>query len=150
MVRNIVAVILGYIVLALLIFLTFSSAYLLMGTNSAFNPGTYEVSGLWLAVSFVLGLLAAIAGGYVCSIVARGSRAPIALAVLVLLLGLLAAIPELRAAQDGAAPAARPAEVSNMEAMQNAVQPVWVVLLSPLVSAAGVLFGARIRRRPEA
>lgn len=150
MVRNIGGVILGYIVMALLIFLTFSAAYLLMGAGGAFKPETYEVSGFWIAVSFVLGLIAAVVGGYVCSSVARGSRAPLALAVLVLVLGLLAAIPELRAINDGGLRAVRTGEVSNMEAMQNAVQPVWVVLLSPFVSAAGVLIGARLRRRPAA
>jgi hypothetical protein len=150
MIRNIGGVILGYIVMALLIFLTFSAAYLLMGANSAFKSGTYEVSGFWVAVSFALGLIAAVVGGYVCASVARGSRAPLALAVLVLVVGLLAAIPELRAANDGGALAARPNEVSNMEAMQNAVQPIWIALLNPFVGAAGVLIGARLRRRPAA
>lgn len=150
MIRNIGAVILGYIAMALLIFLTFSAAYLLMGASGAFNPGTYEVSGLWLAASFVLGLMAAVGGGYVCAAVAGRSRAPLALAVLVLVIGLLAAIPELKAASDGVAPPPRTGAVSNMEAMQNAVLPVWIALLNPLVGAAGVLLGARIRRKPAA
>jgi hypothetical protein len=136
--------------MALLIFLTFSAAYLLMGADSAFKPAAYEVSGFWVAVSFVLGLIAAVAGGYVCASVAGGNRAPLALAVLVLVVGLLAAIPELRGANDGGARAARTGEVSNIEAMQNAVQPVWLALLNPFIGAAGILLGARLRRRPAA
>jgi hypothetical protein len=33
-----------------------------------------------------------------------------------------------------------------MEAMQNAKQPAWIVLLNPLLGAAGVLVGARLKR----
>jgi hypothetical protein len=147
MVRNIGGVIVGYILMALLIFLTFSATYLLMGADGAFKPGTYEVSGLWLAASFVLSLIAAAAGGYVCAAIARGGRAPLALAVLVLVLGLLAAIPVLKAAGDGRELAVRTGDVPNMQAMQSAVQPGWVALLNPFLGAAGVLAGAGLRRR---
>lgn len=150
MVRTIGGVILGYIVMALLIFLTFSAAYLLMGANGAFKSETYEVSNLWLGTSFMLALAAAVIGGYVCAAIARGSRAAVALAVLVIVLGVLAAVPALRAANSGRERLTRPSEVSNMEAMQNAVQPGWVALLNPFFGAAGVLVGARLRRRPEA
>ncbi len=37
-----------------------------------------------------------------------------------------------------------------MEAMQNARTPVWVALLNPLVGAAGVFWGARLRRSRSA
>jgi ABC-type transport system involved in multi-copper enzyme maturation permease subunit len=150
MLRNIGGVILGYIIMALTIFLTFSAAYILMGAAGAFQPETYEVSNLWLVTSFILGLLAAVAGGYVCALIARsGSRAPFALAVLVIVLGVLAAVPVLRAANTGKERLTRPGEVSNMEAMQNAVQPGWVALLNPFVGAAGVLVGARLRHKPQ-
>lgn len=150
MIRNIGGVILGYILMALLIFLTFSAAYLLMGASVAFKPETYEPSNLWLVTSTVLGLVAAVVSGYVCASIARGGRAPLALAVLVVVLGVLAAVPALRAANAGRERLTRPNEVSNMEAMQNAVQPGWVALLNPFVGAAGVLVGARLRRRPAA
>lgn len=149
MLRNIGGVILGYIIFALTIFLTFSAAYLLMGASLAFEPGTYEPSTLWLVTSFVLGVAATILAGYVCAVIAGGSRAPLALAVLVLVLGLLFAIPVLRAANHTRERLTRPAEVSNMEAMQNAVQPGWVALLNPFLGFAGVLVGARLRRRPQ-
>jgi cytochrome bd-type quinol oxidase subunit 2 len=150
MLRNIGGVIAGYIIMALTVFLTFSAAYLLMGTGGAFKPETYEVSNLWLATSLVLFIVAAIAGGYVCASLARGGRAPLALALLVIVLGLWSAVPALRAANAGRDRLTRPNEVSNIEAMQHAVQPVWIALLNPFVGAAGVLVGARLRRRPVA
>lgn len=151
MLRSIGGVIAGYVVMALLIFLTFSAAYLLMGANGAFQPETYEVSNLWLVTSFLLALVAAIVGGYVCALIAGKSRAPVVLAVLVVCLGVLAAVPALRASNAGRDRLTRPAEVSNMQAMQNAVQPGWVALLNPFVGAAAVLLGASFgRNRPRA
>lgn len=149
MLRNIGGVVVGYILMALTVFLTFSAAYLLMGTSGAFKPDTYEVSNLWLATSFVLSLVAAVVGGYACAAIARRGRAPLVLALLVVVLGLLAAIPALRAANSGRDRLTRPAEVSNMEAMQNAVQPGWVALLNPFIGAAGVVLGASLRRRSQ-
>lgn len=147
MLRNIGGVILGYVLTALTIFLTFTAAYLLMGTSNAFKPDTYEVSNLWMVTSLVLGTVAAIIGGYFCALVARGSRAPLALAVLFIVVGVLTALPTLRAANTARERLTRPAVVSNTEAMQNAVLPGWYALLTPFASAAGVLVGAGLRRR---
>lgn len=150
MLRNIGGVIVGYVLMALTIFLTFTAAYLLMGTNAAFKPDTYEVSNLWLVTSFILAFGAAMLGGYACAAIARaGSRAPIALAVLVIVLGVLAAVPTLRAANAGRDRLTRPAEVSNMQAMQNAMQPGWVAVLNPIIGAGAILLGASLRRRPQ-
>lgn len=150
MLRNIGGVVLGYICMALLIFITFSAAYLLMGPDSAFKPGTYDVSGLWMVTSFVLAFMAAMVGGYICARIARGNRAPIALAVLVLVLGVLAAVPALMASSGEGGRKTRAGGVSNMEAMQNAVQPGWIAVLNPIIGAAAVLIGARLKRRGPA
>ncbi len=62
MARTIGSVILGYLVMVIVVFATFSLAYQAMGVDRAYQPGTYDVSGLWIAVSIVLGILAAILG----------------------------------------------------------------------------------------
>ena len=144
MARSILAVVAGYATLALLIFVSFTALYLLMGSDAAFEPGSYDASSLWVMTSFPLGVAASVAAGYVCAAIARGGRAPQVLAGVVLVLGLLFAIPVLRAADD--APA-RAGDVSNMEAMQQARQPRWVALANPFVGAVGVLVGAGLRRR---
>lgn len=145
MFRSIIGVIVGYVVMALLVFVAFTLAYLSMGADGAFSPGTFEVSTRWIAVSFVLGFIAAAVGGYVCALIARGGKAPLALAGLVVVLGILVAIPVLLASEpikDGL----RAGDVPNMEAMMKAKTPGWVALLNPFVGAAGVLLGARMRR----
>jgi len=143
MVKGIIAVVVGYAVTFVLIFATFTAAYLAMGADRAFQPGSYEVSCLWLTVSFTLGLIASVAGGYVCAAVAGGRQAPLVLALLVVVLGLLMAVPVALAGD--AEEKARAGDVANIEAMNNARQPVWVVFLNPLLGAAGVLLGARLR-----
>jgi hypothetical protein len=148
MLRSIVAVVLGYLVMFVLIFATFSAAYLAMGADKAFQPGSYETSGLWLVTSFALGSVAAVVAGFVCAAVARrGSRAPVALIVVVLVIGALSAVPVLLASEGE--PKERGGNVSNLEAMQNAKQPGWVALLNPIVGAAGVALGARLKRGRE-
>jgi len=143
MVRSVGSVIVGYVAMFIFVFVTFSIAYVSMGTEGAFQEGSYEVSAQWIVVSFALGLIAAIVGGVVCAAIARGPKAPVALAVVVLLLGLLMAVPVLTAT-DQEQPEARGADVGNLDAMQKAKQPGWVALANPFVGAFGVLFGSRM------
>lgn len=68
-------------------------------------------------VSFAIGLVAAMAGGYVCANIAPATPAPLWLA-----------------------------DTTMADAVAHAGQPVWVALLNPLVGATGVLMGAGPRR----
>jgi hypothetical protein len=144
MLRAILSVIVGYIVMALVVFVTFTAAYLAMGTENAFAPGSYQVSALWVVVSIVFGWIAAMIGGLVCAAISKGSGAPMALAVIVLVLGLAMAVPVMMASDEGA-PAVRSENVAAMEAMQNARQPGWLAVANPIIGAVGVLLGARLR-----
>ncbi len=90
--RTVLAVIAGYIAMFLLVIILFTIAYLAMGADLSFKPGSYEPSLLWIVVSFVLGLIAAIAGGWICAAIAPGTKAPVALVVVVIVLGLLTSI----------------------------------------------------------
>lgn len=143
MIRSIAGVVVGYIAMALLVFILFSAAYLAMGTDRAFLPGSYQVSSLWLAVSTALSLVAALAGGYVAAAVSRGTSAPLVLACVVLVLGILFTIPALGQPDPGP----RAGDVGNIAAMQNARTPAWIMLLNPVIGALGVLVGSRLRRR---
>lgn len=143
MLRSILAVVVGYVVMACVVFATFSIAYLTMGADGAFRPDSFEPSTVWIVTSFVLGFIAALVGGFVCAMIAKGSQAPLVLAGLVLVLGLLLAIPVITGSDE---PMVRTGSVGNLEAMQNARQPAWVALLNPFIGAAGVLAGAKARR----
>ena len=146
--RAISSVVIGYVVMFAAIFLAFSGLYLLMGQDLSFRPGSYEPSMLWTVVSFALGVGAAVLGGSVCAWIARTATPPKVLAGVVLVIGVLSAIPVLMAA---ATPAeTRAGEVGNLDAMMKAKQPAWVAVANPLVGLAGVLLGARLRRPPAA
>ena len=144
--RAIVSVVVGSVAMFAAIFLAFSGLYLALGQELSFQPGSYEPSVLWTVVSFALGLLASVLGGYVCARIARTATPPKVLAGVVLVIGLLSAVPVLMAA---ATPAeARTGEVGNLDAMMKAKQPAWVAVANPFVGLAGVLLGARLRRPP--
>ena len=144
--RAIVSVVVGYVVMFAAIFLLFSGLYLLLGQTLSFRPDSYEPSALWTAVSFALGIVAAVLGGHVCARLARTATPPKVLAGVVLVIGLLSAVPVLMAA---ATPAeARTGAAGNLDAMMKAKQPTWVALANPFVGFVGVLLGARLRRKP--
>jgi len=143
MLRAIGSVIVGYLVMAVIVFGGLTGAYLAMGTEKAFQPGVYDVSMLWTVVMFVVGVVAALLGGWVCRVIAKSQTPPKVLAGIVLLLGIAMTIPTM-----GAAPPAdpRPASLSNLEAMGKARTPVWVGFANAVIGCAGVLVGASVCR----
>ena len=140
--RLVGSVVLGYLVMFVLVFLTFTGLYLVMGVERSFQPGTYDASWLWIGLSIPLAIVAAIVGGWACAAVARSGQGPRALAGFVLVLGLLMAILMLRAPAESPP---RTGAVGSMEAMQQARQPIWIALLNPFLGAIGVMIGGRRR-----
>lgn len=136
-------VILGYIVIAAFVFVSFSLLYVAMGPDRAYQPGTYEVSGLWVVVSFVLSFIAAVLGGWVCVLVARTQLGPQILAAAILLFGLVLAVMEL-GSTPADLPTVRDASVGVMEAMRNSRNPTWINFVTPFVAVVGILAGARL------
>lgn len=139
--RTIGAVVFGYVVMFVVVFVALTALYFLLGADRAFQPGSYDVSLLWALVSVVVGFGAAWVGGRVARTIAHEPRGPKWLAGVVVVLGLALAIPVLLGS--GAADAVRDATVGNLEAMQRARTPVWSALLNPLIGAIGVLLGGR-------
>ena len=144
MLRSVGAVVVGYIVMFIVVFVLLTGIYLALGADGAFQEGSYAPSMLWIGLMFVVGLVAAIAGGFTCAAIARGSKAPIALVVMVLVLGGLSAIPAFMP-PDEDQPTARTGEVGNLEAMTRARTPGWVALLNPIVGVIGVMIGAQLK-----
>ncbi|MDX9859181.1 MAG: hypothetical protein RBT76_15460 [candidate division Zixibacteria bacterium] len=146
MLRNILGVIVGYVVMAAFVFVSFSVVYMILGTEGSFSAGSYEVSGGWIVASVVLSLIAALIGGMVCTIISRNMKATMVLAGIVLILGMVMAVPTL---SDTAAEASvRTGDVPMMEAMQKAKQPSWLAFLNPVIGAVGILLGGR-KKRPS-
>jgi hypothetical protein len=149
MLRTVGSVILGYIVIAAFVFLSFSLLFVAMGPDRAYQPGTYEVSALWVVVSIVLSFIAAVLGGWVCVLVARTQLGPQILAAAILVFGLVLAVMQLGSAPADL-PTVRDASVGVMEAMRNSRNPTWINFVTPLVAVVGILAGARlVGRKPD-
>lgn len=140
--RTIGAVIVGYLAMFAVVFVGLSAAYVALGADGSFKPNSYEISSTWAVVMIVVGIIAAVLGGVVAAAIGRTRKAVTALAVVVLILGLLSAIPAFMAEPPGE----RTADVGNMDAMMKAVTPVWVALLNAIIGAVGVLIGGSLMK----
>ena len=149
MARKIIGVIVGYIAMTAAIFITFTLLYFILGAEGSFQPGNYQVSTTWLILSTILGLIAAVIGGLVCVIIAKYRKIAIWLAGLVLVLGIIFAIPGLNA-PEAETNKVREGNVENMEAMQNAKQPPLALILNPIIGALGVIAGSRLKKSNQA
>jgi ABC-type antimicrobial peptide transport system permease subunit len=148
MLRSILAIIASYAVMFVFFFAAFTGCYVALGADRVFQSDSYEVSMLWIVLALVLSLLGSILGGYICAVISRNMRTCQVFAFIVFLLGLLACIPAMKRNPDS--PNVRAGEVENLQAMQLAVTPLWVHLFTPVISAIGVLAGARIKGRGNA
>jgi hypothetical protein len=146
MARSIIAVIVSYILMFVLTFCAFTGVDMVLRGDGSFKPGSFEASNLWIAIAFGVNFVIAVIGGWICAAIARGGKAPLALAIVVFVLGLLLAIPSM-VAQKTNAGLVRAGDVPMLEAMQKAQEPPWVPFTFPVVGFIGVLIGGRLRRR---
>jgi len=119
---GLMAVVAGYFVIALMIMITFSLAYLVLGAEGSYHQGSWNVSITWAILSIILGLVAAWVGGKVCTKIARNYIAPKYLVALILVLGIASAIWGGQSEVD----TVRTVTPSIAEAISNSVQPVWL------------------------
>lgn len=143
MLNTIGGVIGGYVAMRLLVFITVALSFVVMGADRAFALSSYEVTWFWLIVRLVLSFAAAIVAGRICLRIARSTGAVMVLASLVLVLGVVSAVPVLSAS--GQDPIARTEEVSVMSAMRNAKHPAWIALVLPWIGLTGVMIGGKAK-----
>ncbi|NNE66748.1 MAG: hypothetical protein HKN33_09280 [Pyrinomonadaceae bacterium] len=141
--RGIAGVIGGYIFVIAFIIGTFSAMYAVMGADTAYKPGSYEVSMTWVIPAFILGLIAAVGAGWLCFLIARSKIAVYVLACLFLVVGLASAVAQMSMERPSEP---RAGDVSNAEAMAKSVSPTWFNFLNPFVGAIGVLVGGGLKK----
>src|SRR6266581_3952771 len=146
MLRSVLGVIIGYIVMFILNVAAFMTIYTIVGANWSFKPGSYQASTRWTVMQFAVVLVTAIIAGLICAVIAKGGKAPLALAVVVLVLGFLLAIPSVIKHKNNAN-LVRVGNVSSAEAARLAYWPVWTPFAFPIVGAIGVLIGGKLKRR---
>jgi len=144
--RSALGVIGGYIVMFVLQVVAFMTIYTVMGADWSFEPASYQASTRWTVMQFVVIFVTAAIAGLACALIARGGKAPLVLAAVVLVLGFALGVlgTTMRPADTHEV---RVGNVANMEAMSKARHPMWVVFLGPVVAAVGVVAGAKLNRR---
>ena len=142
--RMTVGIIVGYVATLLLTFAGLCLAYVVLGTDAAFQPESFKPSGSWIWVMFLVGFAAAAIGAVIAGRVAPGTKAPLALADVVLVLGFFFSVVGMIV---GGSEGVRTADLSVMEAMTQTRQPVWAALINPIVQKVGVYLGAWLTLR---
>jgi hypothetical protein len=144
MLRAILAVVFSYVLMFVLIFLAFTCVYFVLGAGGAFKPGSFAASNRWIAIAFGVNFVVAVIGGLICAAIAKGGKAPLALAAVVFVVGLLLSLPSLMVPK---ADEVRVGDVPMFEAMKKAKEPPWVPLTFPIVGVIGVLIGGKLKGR---
>ena len=142
--RVVLAVIAGYAALFIGVFSMLNLAYRLLQAEGAFKADRYEVSTVWLIISFVVGFIAATVGGLVAARIGSGPKAAKILAGIVLTLGLVMGVMTINSEEWKAPPVPRIGEVSVADAMSNARQPALTLFLNPVLGAFAVMVGAKL------
>ena len=146
MLKSIVAIIVSYAAMFVLFMAIFTCLYFVLGVERVFQTDSYEVSMLWIVLTLAIGFLVSMFAGFLCAAISKSWRTCQIFALIVFLLALLQCLSALRRNPD--APNVRAGEVGMFDAMTLAVTPLWLHFVNPIISGAGVLLGARMKRRP--
>lgn len=152
MLRATVAVIVGYLVSAILVSIGLSVVWLALGPSFAYEPGTLKVTAGWCGIALALGFVGSLAAGWVTALIAPSPRrTPVkVLAGIILVAGLALAALHVAVDEPAKEPAKPVAEMTMFEAASESVAPPWYNFSIAVVGCAGVLVGGRLRCRPAA
>lgn len=142
--RMVAAVVSGYVLMLVVVFVLTMAAYAAIG-GAALQPGSYDATMMWVGAALGCALIGGLFAGYATATFSRGdSRARTGLVVLIAVMGVLFAVPVLR--RPATSPA-RPEGAVTMQAITQSRQPLWVAVLLPLLGAAGAAAGWSMRKR---
>ncbi len=144
MIRPILGVFLGYISMTIVLFALFSGLYAVLGTAGAFTAGTMVVSSVWFLVGFFIFLIGAVVAGVVCRLVSQNRNAGAWMGATILIIALVGAISQY--SMTPASTYRGSDEIPMLEAMANAIQPVWTQLVNAIVGFIGATVGGKLIR----
>ena len=148
MLKSILAIIVSYLALFILFMAISTGCYFALGIERVFQPDSYEVSTLWVILTLVIAFLVTMFAGYLCATLSKNWRTCQVFALIVFLLALWQCLSGMK--RDSEGPNVRAGDVTYLEAIGHAVTPMWFHFVNPIVNGAGILLGARMRRRGNA
>lgn len=147
MLRIILGIVAGYVAMSVALFLLFSGLYMILGTAGSFEPDSYYVSSSWVFAGIVVFFIAAVLAGIVCALVSKNANAGLWMGGVILVLGLLMTVGEV---MQGPADTTRAIEqLGLMEAMGAAKQPIWTMIVNPVVGLIGAVVGSKIAPKKD-
>jgi hypothetical protein len=139
--RSILAVIASYVLMAVLIVASLSVLYMAMGTDWAYQQGSFAVSVPWVLSMFAAGAVAAWLGGWVCRWISGNARSVLALALVIGVLGTVTLVLQLAGRPDELP--LRAGDVPLNDAMALSIQPMYAMIVNPVLGVVCSLFGGR-------
>ncbi len=150
MLRAILGVIVGFFVALGVVEGGNAAIWKVFGADALYKEAVWDVTFIWIILSIVIYVVAGLFGGGVCEVVAaKGTRAAIVLAGVVLIVGSLYA-KNLKQNIDAQNPPARQVEATRFDSMQYARIPNMARYGNPIVAVIGILVGAEVIRRKGA
>ncbi len=151
MARAMIAVILSYLLQAVLIMALFLGVVLALGVDGTLRPGEYWTTGTFNAIVLTGGTIIAALCGRLCAAIARSWKPALVVAGLMLVFGLFGAIGNMNK-PDPPAREAVTGEGSQIETTMKVLEqtrihgkePLWFSIAAPLLGAAAFVAGARI------
>jgi hypothetical protein len=144
MLKSIFAIIVSYIVMMLVFSLAFAGLYAALGVERVFQSDSYEISTLWLVLSIIGSFFVALFAGWLCVAISKSFRVGQVFTLIVLVGSAIMCVSSLYRESEG--PNVRAGDVGFFDAMERGVSPRWLHFVNPVLTAAGALAGARIKR----
>jgi hypothetical protein len=144
MLKSILAIIVSYIAMMLLFSLAFAALYSGLGVERVFQSDSYEISTLWIVLSIVGSFFVAMFAGWLCVAISKSFRVGQVFSLIVLVGSAIMCVSSLYRESEG--PHVRAGEVGFFDAMERGVSPWWLHVVNPVLTAAGALAGARMKR----
>lgn len=160
--RVALAVIVGYLIMAMLVMSTMFLAVQAMDLDAIFEQGFWKSTSRWNTIAVMISLLSAVAGGAVCERIARNKMGIRLLAIVFVVATVGSLVTVLRAGPDpepvprpsteaivAAAAEAKqsPTLYAMIQAGKHAREPNWMKVANPACGLAGALLGAMLARR---
>jgi hypothetical protein len=138
MLRSIVAVVVAYVAIAVLVMGLFTALWFGLGPDRLLVPGEWKGNLLITIAAPGITVLGGLFGGWLCAKIGRARGPVIALACVVLALGILMCYFTL---QKPLPTGPREPGLTVQQIMEKGREPTWVAVSNPIIGAAAVLLG---------
>ena len=141
MLRSIVAVVATYIAMCVLIMGAFAGLWLGLGPDRLLQPGLWKGNLLLCIAAPSITVIGGLFGGWMCARIGRGRKPVMALAGVVLVLGLIMCYFTLQKPEPTGP---REPGMTVQQIMEKGREPTWLAIFNPIGGACAVLIGGLV------